>query len=551
LTEEENMTLLRVWLAGVVMATAGTSLPAASPEPASTQDVKAVAAKIDEMLANSWRQHAVRPAPAADDAEFLRRVSLDIAGRIPSVSRLRAFLRDKRSDKRRRLVDELLETPHYVNHFTTVWRGLFIPEANSNIQFRYLAPPMEDWLRKQVRENVPYDAMVREILTVPYGDGEAINGKAGKPTPLAFYYAKELKPENLAASSARLFLGIKLECAQCHNHPFASWTREQFWSYAAFFSGLEQKKQGNFVRAIREVPDRRELTIPGTERVVHAAFPDGHQPGWQATESTRSVLATWVTRPENPYFARAAANRLWAQFFGSGLTDPVDEIVGGQNKPDHPELLDELARQLVMHRFDIQFLIRAITASAAYQATSSASDEGHDDPRLFARMAVRGLSAEQLFDSLVEATGYREPPRDPLALRYEIAPVRASFLNRFGSQAGKPTDVQTSILQALMLMNGKLIADATDLERSETLAAVLDAPFLDTEGRIETLYLATLSRPPRPREASRAQQFIDAALEPDEEGAAPGSAERERRYRHALADVFWALLNSGEFFLNH
>ena len=158
-----------------------------------------------------------------------------------------------------------------------------------------------------------------------------------QPTPLAFYLAKDVKPENLAASTARLFLGIRLECAQCHNHPFAQWKREQFWSYAAFFAGLGRQNQPDgSPGAIREIYDKRELAIPGASQVVSAAFLDGQEPNWKYRVGPRVTLADWVTAPQNPFFARAAVNRLWAYFFGTGLVDPVDDL-GGQNPPSHPE----------------------------------------------------------------------------------------------------------------------------------------------------------------------------------------------------------------------
>jgi hypothetical protein len=536
----------------IVVAAAGARSAATPPGPtADAADVASLSAKIDALLANSWNKGKVEPASPAEDSEFLRRVYLDLGGRIPSVSRARAFLDDTQPEKRRRLVEELLSGPHYVNHFTTVWRNLLVPEASTGQFARFLESPMEAWLRERLQENAPYDAMVRELITVPYGASMQPFAPNAKPSPIAFYFAKEIKPENLAASTGRLFLGIKLECAQCHNHPFAAWKREQFWSYAAFFSGLDRRDQGNFVQPLRDVPERRELTIPGTDRVVRAAFPDGTQPAWKPKEASRAALAAWMTRPDNPYFARAAANRIWAHFFGTGLADPVDEIAGGQNAPRQPELLDELARQLSAHHFDLKFLMRAITASKAYQLSSTATHKSQDDPHQFARMAVRGLTPEQLFDTLAEATAFREEGvGQPGTFRIE-GNVRRQFLAKFANQAEKPTEIQTSILQALTLMNGRLVSDATSLDRSELLAAVLDAPFFDTAARVETLYLSTLSRLPRPREASRAQQFIDAALTP-EDGAAPlTEAEREKRYKHALGDVLWALLNSGEFFLNH
>jgi hypothetical protein len=536
-------------LGAISLLTAGRV--AGEPPPADVSgdcNSEALAHKIDAFLSADWKKAGVEPANTADDAEFLRRVYLDLGGRIPTVSRVRAFLEDNRPDKRRRLVDELLQGPYYIYHFTKVWRSLLVPETDGSFQYRFLAQPMEAWIQLHLKKNTPYDEFVRDLITTPSPNGAPYMTEKGLPTAVPFYIAKEMKPENLGASTARLFLGLKIECAQCHNHPFAAWKREQFWSFAAFFSGIDQRRPQNVPRVL-QVADRRELAIPGTDRVVQAAYPDGSQPEWKKEDLNRQVLARWMTRPDNPYFARAAANRMWAHFFGTGLADPVDEIEGSQNAPAHPELLNELGRKLAAHRFDLKFLMRAITASQAYQLSSSVSHKSQDDPRQFARMAVRGLTGEQLFDSLTEATALRE--EKSMAYELGVSNARAAFLARFNNPGDRPAETQASILQALTLMNGRLIADATNIDRSELLAAVLDAPFLDTTARVETFYLATLSRMPRPREASRAREFVDAAMAPAE-GAAPLTGpEREKSYKHALADLFWALLNSGEFFLNH
>jgi hypothetical protein len=335
-------------------------------------------------------------------------------------------------------------------------------------------------------------------------------------------------------------MGVKIECAQCHNHPFAKWTRQQFWETAAFFAGLS-RDGNNFFGNFREMTDRREMSIPGTDRVVQANFLDGTEPRWKYKVGPRVTFADWLTSRENPFFARAAANRLWAHFFGAGIVEPVDDL-GNEDpepshQPSHPGLLDELAKQFAAHDFDVKFLVRAITMSKAYQLTSAQSDPSQDDLRLLARMPVKGMTAEQLFDSVSAATGYREPPGPQGPFIIAGNTPRTDFLTKFASQ-DKRTETTTSILQALALMNGRLVADATNVERSITLAGVADAPFLDTAGKVETLYLATLSRQPRPAERDRFVKYIDG-----------GGPEKDKK--KALADVFWALLNSSEFILNH
>ncbi|HEY7153356.1 MAG TPA: DUF1549 and DUF1553 domain-containing protein [Gemmataceae bacterium] len=534
-------------LGGALLAGNGGAL-AATPD----KDVTALAATIDRYLAEGWDANKIQPAAPASDAEFVRRVYLDVAGRIPAAAEVRQFLDDKRPDKRQRLVEQLLDGPRYVTHFTNVWRALMLPETTSSFQVQFLAGGFEAWLRAKLQQNTPYDAMVRELLTTPM-NGQQRNPfgqQNGAPSPIAFYFAKDVKPENLAAAMSRLFLGVKIECAQCHNHPSAEWKREQFWGLAAFFAGLQRQGQGDFVGAGREAADRRELTIPGTDRVVQAAFLDGKEPKWKYNTSARATLADWMTSKDNPYFARAAVNRLWGYFFGTGIVDPVDEMVGGENAPSHPELLDELARQFAEHNFDLKFLIRAITASRAYQLSSVTTHKSQEDAQQFARMPLRGLSAEQLFDSIAQATGYQEQGNNNPRFKFGNQGVRGRFLTQFTNQSDKATEVQTSILQALSMMNGQVTAAATDLERSETLSALLDAPFMDTTERVETLYLVTLARKPTPQELSRTVAYVESGGSAGD-APEPASADKDKHYKQALADVFWVLLNSGEFFLNH
>jgi hypothetical protein len=541
------------WLAGLVMLLlacrgASAAAPPVPVKPATPAEVQALADRIDQALTERWDATKVRPAPRADDSEFVRRVYLDLSGRIPSVAEARAFLRDRRTDKRARLVEQLLSGSRYTAHFTNVWRARLIPEAGNNFQVRLQQGTFEQWLKERVARNIGYDQMVRDLLTAPLGGGRGFFALVDPgASALTFYLAKEFKPENLAASTARVFLGVSVECAQCHNHPFADWKREQFWSFAAFFSGIKSQRQMDFLLPDREDPTMRELSIPGTKSVAKARFLDGADPAWKAGASARATLAEWLTSPANPYFARSAVNRTWAYFFGTGLVEPLDEMVGTSSVSSHPELLDLLAKELADHRFDLKFLVRALLATRAYQLSSAVTHPSQDDPTLFARMPLRGLTPEQLFDSVAMATGYRDSGGGDDLLSGLLGgkrSARSEFLTRFAS-AERPTEAQTSILQALTLMNGKVIAAATSLETSETLAAVVDSPFATTEERLEALYLAALARKPLARELKRTGKFVRAA----EARADPKN--RKAAYRNALADVFWALLNSPEFSLNH
>lgn len=503
-------------------------------------DAPALAGAIDRALSARWDSSGASPAPPAGDAEYLRRVSLDVAGRIPPASEVRGFLDSTVPDKRLRLVEKYLAGPAFPNHMTNVWKDLLLPEAAGSFQAAFFVGDFEVWLRKQFAEGVGYDRMVREVLTVPLTNGQLVFnpgiGGTVKPSPFAFLAAKEGKPENLASSASRLFLGLRLECAQCHNHPFSKWKRDEFWGMAAFFSGIQRQGNGDALFQGSDTPGKHEIAVPGSKRVVQASFLDGRDTDWKSGTAARAALADWLTARDNPFFARAAANRVWSQFFGVGIVDPVDDL-GANNEPSHPELLDLLADQLAAHDFDLRYLVRAITASRAYQLSSAGGSPSSDTYRLFDRMPVRGLTPLQLYDSLIQATGLRpEPPQPPFVFGGDSP--RRDFLERFASQEERPTERQTSILQALTLMNGRLVADATSPDRGATLPALADSYFLDTAGKVETLYLATLTRRPRPEELERLVPYVDRG----------GPTLNPRK---ALADVFWSLLDSAEFVLNH
>ncbi len=358
-----------------------------------------------------------------------------------------------------------------------------------------------------------------------------------------FYTAADGKPEEMAAAATRLFLGIKLECAQCHDHPLAPYTQEQFWEFAAFFGEFTPLSpvSPSFIGPLPPQFDRNRISIPSRtkaiEKVVEAKYFDEAPIAWTEKKSPRQELADWITGPGEKYFARNVANRLWAHFFGLGLIDPVDESFD-KNPPSHPELLDELTRGLIAAKYDLRVLMRAITMSRAYQLTSHLTHPTQTDPKQFARMNLKGLSGAMVYDSLVSATGYR-PNADEArnAGRPFDQGMRSTFMTRF-QQIGKRTETPTSILQALMLMNGRFVTDMTSLEKGDVLAAITEASFLDTPAKIETLYLAALNRKPTQEESERYASYVDRG----------GPSNDQKK---ALADVFWVLLNSTEFLFNH
>ncbi|MGL4554246.1 MAG: DUF1553 domain-containing protein [Gemmataceae bacterium] len=484
-----------------------------------------LAAAIDAHVGRKLADARVPPAPPASDAEFARRAYLDLTGRVPDILSARDFLDDPAKDKRAALVRALLADRRHAVHAANVWRSWLLPDA-SDQALGPLAPGFEAWLREQFRDNAPYDRIVRRLLTSDGGGGMPYGTSVQ-----AFYLAQQNRPENVASVASRLFLGVKLECAQCHNHPFAKWTKKQFWETAAFFA-----TDGDQTRGRSFTLGTGRIKMPGSDKPITARLLDGREPKLNA--DSRVALVDWMTARDNPFFARAAVNRVWEQLMGHGLVEPLDEE-SADNPASHPELLDLLAAQFAASGYDLKYLTEAIARSGAYGRTSRQTHAGQADARLFARARTRGLTPEQLYDSLALATGAGDvdPVGPPGVASYPPAVARAEFLRRFPNQ-DKRSEQQTSILQALYLMNGAVVTDAVSLERNENLRIIAQATSVRTSRRVEQLFLIALSRKPTAAESARLVRYVD--------GGGPS-----RDPARALCDVFWALLNGSEFCSNH
>ena len=519
---------------------AGTDAPQSRPDPA------AVARRIDARLAESFKAGKIIPAPRAGNAEFLRRLTLDLWGRIPTESEVREFLSssgsgDVRAGNGREQIGRMLNDPQHARHFAHIWRAALLPEAETDRQIRYFQPGLEAWLEQRRREKTGFDAIVRELLTVPLprpnDPPQFVLRDLHRPNPVAFIAGKEADPAKIASSSLRLFLGLRLECAQCHNHPFDHWTRKQFWNQAAFFAGIERlgKKPGAFTPLV-ETPQKRTISAMTYADAVPALFLDEAPLKFAEGQSPRVPFAAWLTSPQNPYFAKAIVNRVWAQLLGKGIVDPVDDF-RDSNAPTHPELLKDLADAFTASGFDLGFLYRAVCLSEAYQRTSRQSHSSQLHPEDFARGAVKPLSSEQFFDSLAQAIEYvpASPPD-----HNDSDPVRRQVMEIF--QAGAEGDPETSVVQALTLMNGELIQKAATPALGSRLKRMLvkSPDAIDWQRQVETLYLATLSRLP-----------TSAELQTIGELPTPPGTSRETAWERRLGDVFWMLLNSAEFRWNH
>ena len=518
---------MAITLPSIVVSLSLAAGPVAADEDA-VPSAAAMAARIDALVDQRLAESDIEPAGLAGDAEFMRRASLDLNGVIPTGSQVSAFLHDSAADKRAKLIDRLLANPRWSTHLANVFSRMLLP-AQAQTERPAEVAGFTSWLRRRFAENIRYDVIVADLLTT--------TGSSSRGGAALFYTAAGLKPEELAASTSRILLGVQIHCAQCHHHPFDHWRQEDFWSFAAFFARVQQAPgtQPPDVQLVDAVSG--EVTLPDTTQVVPPKYLGADPPSEDADVNRRRQLAIWLVSQDNPYFARVAVNRVWALLFGRGLVHPVDDF-GRHNAASHPKLLDDLAEYFVASGYDLKSVFRAIAQTRAYQRSSQCSDESPPPPELFARMQVKTLTGDQLYDCLVRATRLKEPAAAAMTPgQSPMADPRQQFIQRFNMASTEPTEFVAGIPQILALMNGELIAEASDPEQGGLLQA-LDAPVFDDRDRVEALFLSVLSREPTEAERGKLEAYI-----------AKGGAAGDRR--KARGDLLWAMINSPEFILNH
>jgi hypothetical protein len=480
-----------------ILLTAAAARPVESPAE--------LAAWIDAKLEATWRAKGLPPREVAADEVFLRRAYLELTGTIPSVAEARDFLESTSGNKRGELVRTLLNDKRFAEHTAGLWARTLAPVGNTR-------GPLEMWLRGEVRKNTPFDQLARAVLTA--------TGDSNAATPAGFYAAVGNTPERVAEAVGRGLLGVRLGCAQCHNHPLAAWKREDFWGLAAFFVGTAAPGRVTDAFATR-------ITPTDSTKEYDAKFLDGPPPQFPNGKSPRAVLADWLAAAKNPYFAANVVNRVWQDLCGTGLVSTVDDLdtVAAEERAI---VLDELAAKFAASGFNLRWLVEGICLSKAYQRVSAPAAEPGT-----ARRPVRTLTPEQVFASLDQALALKKGRTLSPRFTPEGRTLRAQLDAARGTT---PTDYRGGIPQALLLMNGSLVARATTLEDSMTLRAVVDAPFLGEADKLDTLFLAAYSRLPRADERERLTRVVRANPDPE-----------ARRQAHA--NIFWALLNSPEFVL--
>jgi len=513
------------------------------------------AAEIDRLLQQSWGRDGITPVPSSSDVEFCRRVWLDLAGVAPPVSEVRRFLDDNVDRKRDLLIDRLLESPAHASHMASRWNEILLPpDSQAQIQQQANVAALHQWLRQQFLDNTPYDHFVGRFLTA---------GGEGNRGPAIFYTSRSLEPKKVAAATSQVFMGIQLQCAQCHDHPFDRWTQQDFWRYTAFFSQLTQTDTRRGESAIVEDRVGGEVTFPDSETIATPRYPGVSEPPEEDPLGIRRrQLTIWMASRDNPYFARAAVNRAWKHLFGRGLVDPVDQM-SEKNKPSHPELLQFLSDYFVQQRFNLRVLYATLARTDAYGRTSLAENTETHPADSFSRMTVKTLTAAQFYDSLQQNV-FRASSAIPAATITSATVARNQFLNRMQATHASPSEYPHGVVQVLGLMNGPEVNMATDVNRIGLLAS-LEAPFLSDADRIETLFLATLSRFPSDAEAARFLEHIETFHSPGgskngfvaaivefakifdrRSGRTKLSASSATFNQAAFADVLWVLLNTAE-----
>lgn len=522
--------------------------PAATPA-----DNGEVTRLINEQLADSWKANKLKPSDRCTDYEFIRRASLDIIGRIATPAEIQRFMKDPPETRRKLLVDRLLAMPEYAEHFADIWTVLLMTRVGAlDANRRVYHQQMNTWLKEQFGSpGASWKEMVHDLVTASgkTNDKHAVNfilahlGEAIPPNERKEKGYFEMVP--ITSRTTKLFLGLQTQCTQCHDHPFnPEWKQHHFWGVNAFFRQV--KREGNMAMRAQDqasVLELKEDPSVNQEGLVYyekrngsllstkAVFLDDSRPNGEGS-SRRDYLARFLTNHEK--FPEAFVNRTWGHFFGRGFTSPVDDF-GEHNPISHPELLKELGKRFSHYGYNPQLLVRWICNSDAYQLSSVANktNEKADVEPFFSRMLLKALAPEQLFDSLLVATrlGKAESKEKKEAWM-------RSLTTNFGDDEGNETTFNGTVVQALLMMNGNAINEAITHKDGTVSQA-----FLRWKGQPNTLnelFMATLNRPPTAQESSRIMNIIR-------------TAPTRNKVNPLLPwqDVFWALVNSNEFMLNH
>lgn len=487
---------------------------------------------IDELIAKKWTQLGVAPAPLVDDAGFLRRASLQMTGRIPTPDETRAFLAESHSDKREQLIDRLLNSGGYADHFAQKWSDVLRNKRRGQAERLPGTIGFHRWIRNAIAENVPYDQFVRRIVTA--------NGNPSTNPPSQWYHEVRYL-ERYVDDTAQVFLGVRIGCARCHNHPFEKFSQDDYYGLAAFFSRVDRKGgAGVAERRANEtifVKAAGTVTHPVTGQVVPPHGLGGPAIDVAPYADPRQHLVDWMTQPDNPYFARAFVNRMWAHFFGRGLVEPLDDMRLTNPATVEP-LLQALADEFVKSGFDMQHIVRLITTSGTYQLSSAGSDDTLDETQFHSRFYPQRLTAEVLLDGIDTVTAARTRfnglPEGTLATQLPDEDFSNPFLNLFGrppreSACECEREAKPNLGQSLFLMNDAFFLDKLNVATGPAQRLAKDSR--EIEKKVEELFITILSRLPTAEEVRMAVDYLREEKDPT------------AGYRN----LTWVLLNTKEF----
>jgi hypothetical protein len=518
------------------------TVPLGVPVPAYTFEPKTA---VDAPVLAKWKQLGIVPSEQCSDEQFVRRVYVDITGTLPTPKQVAEFIDDRSSDKRDRLIDRLLETPEYSYYFATKWADILRVKRGNQQNRAYGTFSFHNWIREAMASDKPYDEFARDIL--------AAVGDETKSPPTV-WYKEVLTADQFVDNASQVFLGTRMQCAQCHHHPYEKWSQDDYWGLAAFYGRVGTKALAvPGVGVQNQQNQRRVLYTKANGNVINkrtgkAAImkPPGGEPMDPDSEvDPRQKLVDWMADAKNPFFARAVANRYWAHFFGRGIVDPLDDM-RVTNPPSNPELLDALAQDLVEHKYSLKHLIRTICKSRTYSLSSTPNEFNKNDKQAYSRYYPKRLSAEVLFDAVCQVTGsptqFNGLPQDSHAPNRAIMLPDESFQSYFLDVFGRPQRIsacecervsEANLAQALHLLNSEEVQGKIARAGGRADQMVKD-PRSD-EQKVEELFLWALGRKP-------SEKHLKLALENIEANA--------KNKKVAYENIVWALLNTKEFVFN-
>ncbi|HEV3438133.1 MAG TPA: DUF1549 and DUF1553 domain-containing protein [Gemmata sp.] len=487
--------------------------------------------RVDELAVTKWKKLGLRPSPTSDDATFIRRVSVDLCGRLPTPAEARAFLEDMSTDKRAKLIDKLLDSPDYPAYFAMKWGSIL---RNSNLAGAdQAAVAFHLWLKDMIARNRPYDEFVRGIVAAAgeWQDAPAVNW---------LWQNRDDQLHMVTADVAQIFLGTRLQCAKCHHHPFERWGQADYYGLAGFFTRLGRKSFGQPPPYYASATPTTGERDPLTGKTPEPKYLDGPIAKFTRDDDPRHALVDWMVKPENPFFAKALVNRLWGHFLARGLVSEVDDL-RETNPPSNPELLDFLAREFITHKYDVKHIIRTILNSKVYQLSAEPTEDNKHDHQNFARYYARRLPAEVFLDSVNFTCGTRGGFNGVSSNARAVDLPHEGFGSYFLDTFDRPKRVTVCECErstGATLGQVLLLANSDEIESKIADGNGRVAKFFKdkkpAKEMIEELYLVAFSRFPTPAELKRTMEYIEL------------SGNRQK----GVEDVLWALLNSREFMFN-